>query len=465
MNAPQTAQQAPSALLSLQDRIAGQVVTAADRRWDEARLAWNLAVHQRPAAVVLAESAQDVAATVSFAAANGYRVAPQGTGHGSPALRWDDDVILLKTSRLRSVSIDPARRTARAEAGAWWQDVTVPALEHGLVPLHGSSRDVGVVGYTLGGGMGWLARTHGLATNSVLAVELVTADGRHVRADREQEPDLFWAVRGGGGNFGVVTAIEFALYPLTEIYAGTLFFPAERGGEVLHAWREWVRSVPDEVTSVGRYLTFPPLPEIPEPLRGGAFAVVELAFQGGGAEGDALAAPLRALRPAMDTLGVGSPAVLWDLHMDPPAPAPGAGDGMLLADAPAEAVDALVEVAGAESGSPLLSVELRHLGGELARPRAENGALASLDAAFALFAVGIAPTPEAKWAVEQHVDAVKASLARWEAGRGYMNFVERPVAARHLFPELTYRRLSQIRAKTDPAGLLVANHPIPAAGA
>src|SRR5581483_7170692 len=139
-----------------------------------------------------------------------------------------------------------------------------------------------------------------------------------------------------------------------------------------------------------------------------------------------------------------SPAVLWDLHMDPPTPVPGAGDGMLLADAPAEAVDALVEVAGAESGSPLLSVELRHRGGELARPRAENGALASLDAAFALFAVGIAPTPEAKAAVEQHVDAVRAALARWEAGRGYMNFVE--------------------RAEGDPTGLLAANHPIPAAG-
>jgi hypothetical protein len=461
----QFAQSAAPGVAGLQSRIAGQVVTASDPGWDEARLAWNLAVDQRPAAVVLAESATDILETVRFARDNGYRIAPQGTGHGASALSLETDTILVKTARMRGVSVDAGARRARAEAGAWWLDVCEPAAEHGLVPLHGSSPDVGVVGYTLGGGMGWLARSHGLATNSVLAVELVTADGRLVRADAENEADLFWAVRGGGGSFGVVTAIEFALYPLTEIYAGTLFFAADRGGEVLHAWRDWVDTVPEEVTSVGRYLTFPPIPDVPEPLRGRAFVVVELAYQGGEADGNALVAPLRALQPEMDTTALGPASVLRMLHMDPPKPVPGSGDGMLLADAPAEAIDAMVAVAGPGSGSPLLSVELRHLGGELARPKAGNGALASLDAGFAMFAIGITATPEQAAAVDGHVDVVKDALARWAAGSDYMNFVERPAGSARLFPETTYGRLRRIKAEADPAGLFVANHPIAPAGA
>jgi len=225
---------------------------------------------------VYAESADDVVEVVRFARTHGLRVAPQGTGHGASALSTEG-TILLKTSRMRGVRIDPIACRTRAEAGTLWLEVVEPAAEHGLVALHGSSPDVGVVGYTLGGGMGWLARHHGLATNSVLAVELVTADGRLVRADRENEPDLFWAVRGGGGSFGIVTAIEFALYPLTEVYAGWLMWPLERAQEILTAWREWVRTVPDTVTSVGRMLQIPPLPQIPEPLRGRSFVVVEVA--------------------------------------------------------------------------------------------------------------------------------------------------------------------------------------------
>ena len=207
------------------------------------------------------------------------------------------DTILVKTHRMRVVEIDPDRRRARAQAGALWADVVGPAAEHGLAALAGSSHDVGVVGYCLGGGLSWLARKHGLAANSVVAVQIVTADGRVVVADANHDADLFWAVRGGGGSFGIVTAIELALYPVDELYAGMLAFPVERAAEILRAWREWVRTVPDEATSVGRILHFPPLEDIPEPMRGQSFVVVEMAYLGDEASASELLAPLRALGP------------------------------------------------------------------------------------------------------------------------------------------------------------------------
>src|SRR5215216_4810366 len=287
----------------LRNLLDGDVVAPGDVEWDEARLAWNLAIGQNPAAVVLAESAADVAATVAFAKAHALRVAPQGTGHGAAAIGDMSDTILLKTERMRGVTIDPERRIARAEAGTIWIEVVEAAAEFGLAALAGSSPDVGVVGYTLGGGLSWLARKHGFGSNHVTAVELVTADGRLVRATRENEPDLFWAVRGGGGAFGVVTAIEFNLFPISEVYAGILFFPVERAHEVLRAWRAWTDDdLPEEMTSVGRILQLPPVPNIPEPLRGNSFVIVEAIYSGDDFDAARrLLEPLRSLGPAIDT--------------------------------------------------------------------------------------------------------------------------------------------------------------------
>jgi FAD/FMN-containing dehydrogenase len=444
---------------ALRARVQGEIVLPVDPGWNAARQAWNLAVDQRPFAVALVESAADVVAVVDFALENGLRVAPQGTGHGASSLESLTDVILVKTERMRGVEIDAAARQARVEAGAVWAEVVAPAAEQGFVVLHGSSPDVGVVGYCLGGGMGWLARSHGLAANSVTAVEIVSADGRLVRADRENEPDLFWAVRGGGGSFGVVTAIEIELFETPELYAGALFWPAERAGEVLHAWREWAETVPDTVTTVGRILHLPPIPDIPEPLRGGSFAVVEAVFQGPGTEGDDLIAPLRALEPTIDTFAVVAPTALPHLHMDPPKPVPGVGDGMYLDDLSAEAVDAFV----ATGVPPLLSLEMRRMGGALAEPSPLHGAVGAISAGYVLFAVGMAMTPEMGLAVGEAVERVKAALATWESGRTCFNFVEQHVDAARLYPPETYRRLRKLRAAYDPAELFLANHPIPPA--
>src|SRR3984957_4338959 len=263
----------PDAIYALRSSIAGDVFVPGEPGYDHARQAWNLFVDQRPVAVVFAESAADVARTVKFARAQGMRIAPQGTGHGSPSLEPLEDAILLKTARMRGVEIDPAARTAYVEAGAQWQDVAVPAGEHGLAALAGTAPDVGVTGYTLGGGMGWLARRYGLAANSVTTAEIVTPDGRVRRADADHEPDLFWAIRGGGGSVGVVTALEMRLYPVRALYAGALFFPVQRSAEVLHAWRAWTDTVPDEVTSLARTLRAPSVPAVPPRLPGRAPAL------------------------------------------------------------------------------------------------------------------------------------------------------------------------------------------------
>jgi FAD/FMN-containing dehydrogenase len=444
----------------LRNRLAGEIVLPDDGGWDAARQAWNLSVDQHPVVVVFPESAEDVAAVVEVACTHGLRVAAQGTGHSAAPMGPLEETILVKTSRMREVVIDAQANRARVQAGALWGDVVPAAAEHGLAALAGSAKDVGVVGYTLGGGIGWLARRHGLACSSVLALDAVTADGRIVRVDAESEPDLFWALRGGGGSFAIVTALEFALYPVAEVYAGALFWPLERAGEVLNAWHEHLAAAPDELTSLGRLMQFPPIPEVPEPLRGGAFVLVEAAYCGREADGAALLQPLRELGPEIDTLATIPVEGLGELHMDPPQPVPFAGDGMLLSGLPPDGVDALVGIAGAGSGSPLLSVEVRQLGGALANPSASNGARSSIDAEFALYAVGMAMDAGMKAAVEAHAARVQDVLEAWSADRSFMNFTERRADPSDLFDAATYARLRKVKAEYDPDAVICGNHTV-----
>jgi FAD/FMN-containing dehydrogenase len=439
------------------------IIAPGDPTWDDAREAWNLAVDQNPVAVAFPESASHVAALVDFARYHGLNVAPQGTGHGAGAIESLEDTLLVKTERMRDVSIDPRTRTARVGAGALWMDVTAAAAEHGLAALAGSSPDVGVVGYTLGGGLSWMARRHGLAANSVTAIELVTADGRLVRTDPHRHPHLFWALRGGGGSFGIVTALEFELYPVAEVYAGMLAFPIERAREVLHAWREWTTTVPDEVTSIGRLMRIPPLPDIPEIVRGRQLVVIEATILAGEQEGAALIEPLRALGAEIDSFAAIPAAALQKLHMDPDHPVPGKGVHMLLDDLAAEAVDALVATAGAGTDTPLLSIELRHLGGAVGRAEPHHGAAAKIDAGFALFGVGMAMTPQMVAGIDAYKPQLRAALAPYGAGSGCLNFEEDERDSAYLFDPVTYERLRTVKAHYDPSELFVSNHPIPPA--
>lgn len=458
---PSSPPEVTAELDDLRARLDGDLVLATDPGWDDARRAWNLAVDQRPAFVVLAETVADVSAVVGYAAAHGLRVAPQGTGHGSPAMEHLGGSVLLRTSRMRGVQIDPVARRARVEAGAEWQDVVPLAAEHGLAALAGSSPDVGVVGYSLGGGIGWLARRYGLAANSILAAEVVVSDGRHLRVDGDHHPDLFWALRGGGGSFGIVTALEFALYPVRDVYAGVLFFPIARAAEVLHAWRAWTEDLPDSVTSVGRLLRFPPVPDFPEHLSGRSFAVVEACFLDGEASARDLLRPLRALGADLDTFARRPVTELSDLHMDPPMPVPGLVHHRVLDTLPPEGLDAILDVAGASVvDSPLLSVEIRHLGAALRRSDPDHGALDQVAGDYLLGAVGLPIPAEVSRAIEEHLDRLVGATAPWGADRDYLNFAERASTPGRLFGEARAERLAAVAAAYDPPGRIVANHPV-----
>ena len=457
---PLTANELGTVLDDLGDGLGDRVVGPQDPRWDEARRAWNLAVDQRPAAVAIPESAQEVAALVEVAREHGLRVAPQGSGHSAAPRASLERSVLADMSAMNAVEVDPDRRRARLQAGAQWRHVTGPAAAHGLAGLSGSAPDVCVTGYALGGGASWMIRRYGLAANSIRSAELVTADCDLVRADADAEPELFWALRGGGGSFGVVTELELELFPVRELYAGVLFWPQERAAEVLPAWRAWTAGVPEEMTSLGRLLNVPPLEEIPEPVRGRSFVVVEAAWLGDEAGGSEQLTPLRELGPEMDTFGMIPPPGLAALHMDPPQPVPGASDGMLLGDFSEAAIDALLGATGPGTDSPLVSIEVRHFGGAAGRAAPEHGALAAIDAPYATFAVGMAATPEMQQAVVERHDDVRAALEPWYAGR-LLNFTERPGQTDQMFSEETYGRLRAVKSKYDPDNIIQANQEIP----
>jgi hypothetical protein len=438
--------------------LVGELVLPGDERWDEARLAWHLAVDQQPAAVAIPEDVHDVIEIVEWARDEGLRIAPQGTGHNAPALGDLAGTVLMKMHKLRGETVDAEARTARAAAGTIWIEVVEAAAEHGLAALAGSSPDVGVVGYTLGGGLSWLARKHGIGANQVTAIEVVTADGQLRRVDRDNDPDLFWALRGGGGAFGIVTAIEFNLIPLASVYAGHLFFPVERAAEVLKAWRDWTETVPDEITSVGRILQLPPIEEIPEPLRGNSFAVLQAIYCGDDLEEAVrLLEPLRALGPAMDTFDVLPMPALSHLHMDPEQPTAGLADGTTLESLSDAAVDAFV---GAVVGTPIVAAELRHLGGAVARPRPEHGALAAFDAPYVAFAVGMIPFPAARAPLAEAIHGFTAALEPWLAGHTYLNFAEGRRDPRTLWTETAHHRLKRIKVMVDPHDVIRSNHPL-----
>ena len=440
--------------------MAAPWLTTEDVNWDLERAAFNILVDQRPAGIALPRSAVEVSDLVRSAAADGKRVAAQRTGHNAAPLGSLANTVLLRTAGLGGVEIDADARSARVGAGTLWGDVMPRASELGLAALHGSSPNVGIAGYTLGGGVGFYHRRYGLACNRVTAIELVIAGGEQIRVDAANEPDLFWALRGGGGSFGVVTALEFDLLPLPEIFAGVLLFPAQEASQVLQGWLEWSAGMPEEMTSVSRLMNFPPTPDIPDPLRGKSFTVVEVIFCGNPAEGQGLVAPLRELGTVgIDTSAVQPPVGISELNMDPPAPVPYWADSVLVSDLPAAAIDSLLEAVGPGSGSQLLFAELRHCGGALSRPAQDAGALAYLPGSFLAFGVGVVPVPEAMAPTRAWLSTFKASLGPYDAGR-YLNFSEERFEMTQAFPPDTVDRLRAVKERYDPDDLFHANHPV-----
>jgi FAD/FMN-containing dehydrogenase len=441
----------------------GRVHVPGDPGYDAARVAWNLAVDQRPAAVALPRTAAEVSTVVRLAAECGLRVAPQSTGHnaGPLAAQGLEDVVIVRTSEMSSAIADPSRGIVRVEGGTIWEPAVDAAAAHGRAVLHGSSPDVGIAGYSLGGGIGWYARKLGLATNSLTAVEIVVADGSVVRADAEQNAELFWAVRGGGGNFGVVTALEFKMFDIQTAYAGFLMWDLKDIEPVLREWAAWAPGAPDEVTTSFRAMRLPEMPDLPDFLRGQQLVIIDGAVLGTDERGEELLAGLRALRPMMDTFARVPAKSLVRLHMDPEGGSPFASDSTMLGSFPDAAVDAFLAEAGPDAQTSLLMAELRQLGGALGRRHEGGGVLDRLDAQFLTFGGGIAATPE--MGARAHADAVRLSeaLAPFTNGRQYSNFAENQVDTRSIYDADVWTQLTGIRSAVDPHGMFAANHRIP----
>jgi FAD/FMN-containing dehydrogenase len=448
---------------ALRGLIGGRIHLPGDRGYDAARLPWNVAVDQRPAAVAVPRTAHEVGTVVRMAAELGLRVAPQSTGHNAAPLAAHGlgDVVLLRTSAMGRAITDPARGIVRVEGGALWEAAVDAAAAHSQAVLHGSSPDVGIAGYSLGGGIGWYARTLGLATNSLTAVEIVIGDGSLVRASASENVELFWAVRGGGGSFGVVTALEFRMYPIETAYAGFLMWDLVDIEPVLREWVAWAPGAPDEITTSIRAMRMPPLPELPNFLRGRDVAIVDGAVLGSDERGQEILAGLRALKPELDTFARVPAKSLVRLHMDPEGGTPAVSDSAMLGSFPDAAVDAFLAEAGPNAQSSLLLAELRQLGGALGRPHEGAGVLTHLEAEFVSFALAVAATPEMGAQGRADAKRLTDALRPFANGRQYLNFAENPVDANTAYRPEVWTQLKGVRSAVDPHGLFAANHPIP----
>jgi FAD binding domain len=443
----------------LRDLLPGRVLVPGDAGWDAARMPWIVNIDQQPRAVVTVTSAQDVVTVVKFARVNGLTVAAQPGGHGGT--RALDDTILLRTRGLGVIEVDVDAATARVGAGVKWGELMTALDGTGLVGLAGSTPDTTVVGLSVGGGMSWFGRAYGLASDSLVALEIVDANGELARVTAESDPDLFWAIRGGGGDFGIITAAEVALHPAATIYGGRLMWPIEHAADVLRAFQTVTASAPDELTVWFHLLRFPPLPEIPEPIRGGSFVSFDLTYLGDAGAAEKLIAPVRALpAPMIDTLGLVLPSALGDILQEPLDPMPALERSLLLSTLPDAAMDALLGVAGPDVESMLLIVQLRHLGGALARPAAHPGAVGTVDEAYQLFLLGVPAVPQLVEPLLGQLAEAEQAMAPFASDRRMFNFLGGAADPAQAFTPDALERLRAIKAERDPFGVIRSNRPV-----
>jgi FAD/FMN-containing dehydrogenase len=446
------------------ESFGGPLFRPGDDGYDAERAGFNLALEHRPELVVGATGPQDVAAAVEFAAARGLAVGVLTTGHG-PSVAADGQV-LVNTRRMDEVRVDPVTRTAWVAGGVRWEQVLPRTAPHGLAPLNGSSPRVGVVGYTLGGGIGPLGRRYGFAADRVRRVDLVTADGRLRQVTADSDPELFWAVRGGKDNFGVVVGLEFDLLPVARLYGGGLFFPAEATADVLHAYSRWAPTAPEEMSSSVLLIDFPPIPQVPEQFRGRYITHVRLAYTGAAEEGERLVRPLReAATPMLDTLGELPYSEVGGIYNDPTEPLPAYDSNHSLHTLDAAAVDTILSQVGPGSGSPLI-VELRQLGGAYRLPPAVPSAVGGRDTAFTLFATCLLRPGQEDAAHAAH-DRLRDAMRPWATGALTYNFTgvrdADPERVKLAFRPADYARLAKAKATYDPGNMFRVNLNIPPA--
>jgi FAD/FMN-containing dehydrogenase len=444
----------------MSDDLRGFVFHPGDDGYDDERAGFQTAAGHRPAVIVGATGADDVRAAVAFAAARDLPVGVQATGHGL-AVRETTGGVLITTRRMTRVRVDAGARTAWIEAGARWEQVIEAAAQHGLAPLSGSFPGVGAIPYTLGGGLGLLSRRYGYAADRVRSIDVVTADGRLRHVTAQTEPDLFWALRGGRDNFGVVTGLEVDLVPVTRLYGGGLFFDGSLAVDVLDGYRRWTGTVPDEVSSSVGLIPMPDLPAVPQPLRGRHVVHVRVAYTGPAADGERLVEPLRAIGPRLiDKLGDMPYTAAGSIYNEPAQPHAYSGTNAFLAGLDEPAARTVWELAGPAAPVPCV-VELRHLGGALATPPEVPNAVGHRDAAYLLRVLSpLDPDPTATH------DRLFAALKSWTTGGRCLNFLYGKKTAdqvREAYEPADYERLTRLKAGYDPADLFRLGDHIPPA--
>jgi len=439
----------------LRGEIAGPVLVPEHEGFTEELAGFNTAVVHGPDVAVGITSEADAVAVVRAAAETGTPVRVLATGHGMPTPVTDG--ILVTTSRLSGVTVDPDGKVAHINAGAVWAEVVTAAGEHGLAPITGASDVVGCVGYTLGGGLGPLARTYGFSSDWVRGFRVVTAAGEAVTATATEHPDLFWALRGGKGGFGIVTAMDFGLVELTTLYGGSVFFDPEHIAPVLTAWADWTTTLPDAANSSVVILRLPPLEFIPEPLRGKTVLNVRFAFVGDVAEGKQLFQPIRdAGTTLIDAVGEMPATDITLIHNDPKDPTASWDRGVMLTELDTGFIEAFLDVAGPDRQLPLVAVEVRYLGGATRRDVPEGSAVGGRGGAGTLVMVGVPDPSLFEQVLPATVDGILAKLEPWVSPETTVNFAGAfalPGSYEASWPTDMFTRLAEIRATYDPEKL------------
>ncbi|KRF36972.1 FAD-binding oxidoreductase [Nocardioides sp. Soil805] len=427
----------------------GTVAVPGDKRYDALVAPWNVAIPVRPAAVLAAHDAQDVVEAVQFAARHGIRVTPQATGHGPMADLTTE--LLVTTKELDEVVVHPEEGWARAGAGVKWLRVVEAAAPYGLAPLSGSITDVGIVGYTTGGGLGPMARTYGLAIDKVRAIEVVTGDGVLRRVTPTEYPELFFALRGGKGMLGIITAIEFDLVHQPRFYGGSLWFDGDDAATVIERWLHWSDDLPELGTTSIALFQLPDMEGVPPMLAGRLTLSVRYVWTGSAEVGERWFAAMRAAAPViLDDVADKPYTAIDSVHTDPLDPTPAHEAGEVLTDFTAETADALLALTGPGVASPQILVEVRQLGGAFARPGEHPSAFASRDAAYSLLVVGIAEIP----GVEDHAEAILTAMQPWVGGHRLPNFTFTPEEYVDAYDEVTLARLRRAVRTYDPDGVM-----------
>jgi FAD/FMN-containing dehydrogenase len=453
------------AVAELATAIRGEVIQPGDHDYDSARALWNAAHDKRPRIIVKTAGPADVVAAVRYARAHDLEIAVRGGGHSIAGFSGVDDGLVIDLSPMNAVIVDAGTRRAIVQGGATWADVDAETQLYGLATTGGLVSSTGVGGFTLGGGIGWLMRTYGLATDNMVAADVVTANGETVRASATENADLLWALRGGGGNFGVVTSFEFAVHPVGPTVAGgAIFYPGDIAGEVTRDWRDWLPTAPNELTTIVNLLTAPPAPFIPEEWHGKRLVAIIGMHAGQVDSGLRSLAPLRDFgEPVADLLGP-IPYVAMQQLFDPLVPA---GDGAYfkahhLNELPDSAIEALAS-AHRSSTSPMNEIHVHDLRGAVARAPKGGSAFPHRSAQFVLNVIarwpGAGNGPEhVAWARE----AIE-SLEQYGDGTAYVNYLgdaESDARLRTVYGPDNYDRLVAVKTHWDPDNVFHLNQNI-----